>query len=62
MARGKMFSTCGRSLTISQRLLGTTEIILIHHTSCGMLTFRDDDVKDQIQADTGLRPSFARKP
>ena len=45
-----------RSITISQRLLGTTEIILIHHTGCGMLTFRDDDVKDQIQADTGLRP------
>ncbi len=48
-----------RSITISQRLLGTTEIILIHHTGCGMLTFRDDDVKDQIQAETGLRPSFA---
>ena len=48
-----------RSLTISQRLLGTSEIILIHHTDCGMLTFRDDDVKDQIEADTGLRPSFS---
>ncbi len=48
-----------RSLTISQRLLGTTEIVLIHHTNCGMLTFRDDDVKDQIEADTGLRPSFS---
>ena len=48
-----------RSLTISQRLLGTQEIILIHHTDCGMLTFRDDDVKDAILADTGLRPSFA---
>jgi carbonic anhydrase len=48
-----------RSLTISQRLLGTEEIILIHHTDCGMLTFKDDDVKAQIEADTGLRPPFA---
>jgi carbonic anhydrase len=48
-----------RSLAISQRLLGTREIILIHHTDCGMLTFRDDEVKAQIQADTGLRPPFA---
>lgn len=48
-----------RSLVISQRLLGTTEIILIHHTDCGMETFTDDDVKGQILADTGLRPSFA---
>ena len=48
-----------RSLVISQRLLGTEEIILIHHTGCGMETFTDDAVKDQILADTGLRPSFA---
>ena len=48
-----------RSLVISQRLLGTTEIVLIHHTDCGMVKFRDDEVKDQIEADTGLRPSFA---
>ena len=48
-----------RSLVISQRLLGTREVLLIHHTDCGMLTFRDDDVKDGILADTGLRPSFA---
>ena len=48
-----------RSLTISQRLLGTTSIMLIHHTDCGMLTFRDDDVKDAIVADTGVRPTFA---
>ena len=48
-----------RSLTISRRLLGTTSIMLIHHTDCGMLTFRDDDVKDAILADTGLRPTFA---
>ena len=48
-----------RSLVISQRLLGTGEIILIHHTDCGMLTFRDDEVKDAIEDDTGLRPAFA---
>ncbi len=48
-----------RSLAISQRLLGTREIILVHHTDCGMLTFKDDEVKAQIEADTGLRPPFA---
>ena len=48
-----------RSIVISQRLLGTTEVVLIHHTDCGMLTFRDDEVKAQIEAETGLRPSFA---
>src|ERR1700739_963928 len=48
-----------RSITISQRLLDTNEIILIHHTDCGMLTFHDDDVKAQIEAETGLRPPLA---
>ena len=48
-----------RSLVISQRLLGTEEIILIHHTDCGMITFQDDAVKDDIEAETGIRPSFA---
>jgi carbonic anhydrase len=48
-----------RSLTISQRLLGTREIMLIHHTDCGMLTFKDADVKDAIKKDTGIRPPFA---
>jgi len=48
-----------RSLAISQRLLGTTEIVLIHHTDCGMLTFTEDGFKDAIAADTGLRPSWA---
>ncbi|MEA2592076.1 MAG: carbonic anhydrase [Actinomycetota bacterium] len=48
-----------RSLTISQRLLGTREIILIHHTDCGMLTFTDDAVKRQIQDETGVKPPFA---
>ncbi len=48
-----------RSLVISQRLLGTREIILIHHTDCGMVTFTDDAVKAQIQEDTGIRPPFS---
>jgi carbonic anhydrase len=48
-----------RSLAISQRLLATEEIILIHHTDCGMLTFTDDQVKGQIEAETGIRPAFA---
>ena len=48
-----------RSLVISQRLLGTNEIILIHHTDCGMLTFKDDDVKGKIEAEVGIRPAFA---
>src|SRR5438270_6609814 len=48
-----------RSLVISQRLLGTKEIILIHHTDCGMLTFTDDAVKAQIESEVGVRPAFA---
>jgi carbonic anhydrase len=44
---------------VSQRLLGTREIILIHHTDCGMLTFTDDEFTAQIEADTGLRPGWA---
>jgi carbonic anhydrase len=48
-----------RSLAISQRLLGTEEIILIHHTDCGMLTFTDDDFRRQIQEDTGVKPEWA---
>ena len=48
-----------RSLTISQRLLGTKDIVLIHHTDCGMLTFQDDPVKLAIQAETGIKPHFA---
>ena len=48
-----------RSLAISQRLLGTTEIILIHHTDCGMLTFTDDDFKRSIQEETGIKPAWA---
>jgi carbonic anhydrase len=48
-----------RSLAISQRLLGTEEIILIHHTDCGMLTFTDDDFKRSVQDDTGIKPGWA---
>jgi carbonic anhydrase len=48
-----------RSLVISQRLLGTKEIILIHHSDCGMVTFSDDAVKAQIKEETGIRPSFS---
>ena len=48
-----------RSLAISQRLLGTTEIILIHHTDCGMLTFTDDGFKASIEAETGIKPNWA---
>ncbi|WP_072807329.1 beta-class carbonic anhydrase [Rhodococcoides yunnanense] len=48
-----------RSLAISQRLLGTKEIILIHHTDCGMLTFTDDDFKKGIQDEIGIKPNWA---
>ena len=48
-----------RSLTISQRLLGTDEVILIHHTDCGMLTFGDDEFRRQVQQETGVKPEWA---
>jgi carbonic anhydrase len=48
-----------RSLAISQRLLGTEEIILIHHTDCGMLTFTDDEFRKSIQDETGIKPPWA---
>jgi carbonic anhydrase len=48
-----------RSLAISQRLLGTEEIILIHHTGCGMLTFSDDEFKRAVQDDVGVKPEWA---
>ena len=48
-----------RSLAISQRLLGTTEIILIHHTDCGMLTFTDDAFRQSIADETGVKPTWA---
>src|SRR6186997_3473375 len=47
-----------RSLAISQRLLGTTEIILIHHTDCGMLTFTDDEFRDKLAQETGVEPEW----
>jgi carbonic anhydrase len=48
-----------RSLAISQRLLGTREIVLIHHTDCGMLTFTDDELRAQIEEEIGIRPPWA---
>jgi carbonic anhydrase len=48
-----------RSLTISQRLLGTTEIVLVHHTDCGMLTFTDDTFRADVQRDTGIKPHWS---
>jgi carbonic anhydrase len=48
-----------RSLAISQRLLGTKEVILMHHTDCGMLTFNDEEFRRQIQEDTGIKPAWS---
>jgi carbonic anhydrase len=48
-----------RSLVVSQRLLGTRAVMLVHHTECGMLTFADDELKAQIEQETGVRPPFA---
>ena len=58
-AGGVVTADALRSLAISQRLLGTTEIILIHHTGCGMLTFTDDDFKAGIQDEVGIKPSWS---
>jgi len=58
-AGGAVTDDAIRSLAISQRLLGTREIVLIHHTDCGMLTFHDDDLKRKIEEETGIRPAFA---
>ena len=58
-AGGVISDDAVRSLAISQRLLGTREIILIHHTDCGMLTFTDDDFKRSIQDETGIKPGWA---
>jgi carbonic anhydrase len=58
-AGGVVTEDAVRSLAISQRLLGTVEVILIHHTDCGMLTFRDDEFRRQIQEDTGIKPGWA---
>ena len=48
-----------RSLSISQHLLGTEEILLIHHTGCGMLSFTDEELCSALEADTGARPTWA---
>jgi carbonic anhydrase len=58
-AGGEVTDDAIRSLAISQRLLGTEEIVLIHHTDCGMLTFTDDEFKRSIEAETGIRPEWA---
>ena len=58
-AGGVVTSDAIRSLAISQRLLGTEEVILIHHTDCGMLTFSDVDFRRQVQEDTGIKPEWA---
>lgn len=58
-AGGVLTNDVIRSLVISQRLLGTRSIVLIHHTDCGMLTFDEEQVLDQIEEETGLRPPFA---
>jgi carbonic anhydrase len=58
-AGGAVTDDAIRSLSISQRLLGTEEIVLIHHTDCGMLTVSDDDFRSEVQKDTGIRPPWA---
>ncbi len=58
-AGGVITEDAVRSLAISQRLLGTEEIVLIHHTDCGMLTFSDDEFRRAIQDDTGIKPAWA---
>jgi carbonic anhydrase len=58
-AGGAVTEDAIRSLAISQRLLGTREIVLLHHTDCGMLTFSDDSFKATIEQDTGIRPEWA---
>ncbi len=58
-AGGAVTADAERSLAISQRLLGTREIVLVHHTDCGMLTFSDDEFRSAIESDTGQRPHWA---
>ena len=58
-AGGAVTEDVVRSLAISQRLLGTREIVLVHHTDCGMLTFTDDEFRSAVEADTGIRPPWA---
>jgi carbonic anhydrase len=58
-AGGAVTEDALRSLTVSQRHLGTTEVVLIHHTKCGMQTFTDDGFKAEIAEETGIRPAWA---
>ncbi|MDY7100125.1 MAG: carbonic anhydrase [Actinomycetota bacterium] len=58
-AGGAVTDDAIRSITVSQRFLNTTEIVLVHHTDCGMLTFPEERVKQEIQAETGVRPAFS---
>ncbi|MQA13995.1 MAG: carbonic anhydrase [Pseudonocardiaceae bacterium] len=58
-AGGAITEDAIRSLAISQRLLGTSEVILIHHADCGMLTFTDDEFRRSIQDETGIKPTWA---
>lgn len=58
-AGGAVTDDAIRSLLISQRLLGTTEVAVIHHTACGMVTFDEGEVKRAVEAETGLRPPFS---
>ena len=58
-AGGAVTDDAIRSLAISQRLLGTRSIMLIHHTDCGMLTFSDDEFRRRIEEDTGIKPEWA---
>ena len=58
-AGGAVTEDALRSLTVSQRHLGTREVILIHHTKCGMQTFTDDSFKAEVLAETGIRPAWA---
>jgi carbonic anhydrase len=58
-AGGSITDDAIRSLAISQRLLGTREIMLIHHTQCGMLSFTDDEFRRAIQDDTGIKPPWS---
>ncbi len=58
-AGGAVTEDALRSLTVSQRHLGTTEVVLIHHTKCGMQTFTDDEFKAEVAAETGIRPPWA---
>lgn len=57
-AGGVVTEDAMRSLIISQRLLGTSEVVLLHHTDCGMMRFTEDEFRDAIEKETGVRPTF----